>query len=191
MNKKKFSFDNYYSSFLDLIKPNKEIVHKINFFCNLIKKTNRQKSKILFFGNGGSAAIASHVAIDLTKNAKMQSLCFNDSSHITCLANDYGYENWIQKSIEFYCNKNDLVVLISSSGASPNMIKAAKFCIQKKIKLVTFTGKSSRNKLKLLNLKGLNFWVNSYAYNHIELTHLFWLLSSVDTIIGKFKYKVN
>jgi phosphoheptose isomerase len=67
MNKKNFFFDNYYSFFLDLKKTYKEIIHKINFFCNLIKKTNRQKNKILFFGNEGNEAIASHVAIDLTK----------------------------------------------------------------------------------------------------------------------------
>lgn len=67
MNKKYFFFDNYYSFFLDLIKLYKEIIHKKNFFFNLIKKTNRQKSKILFFGNEGNEAIACHVAIDLTK----------------------------------------------------------------------------------------------------------------------------
>jgi len=191
MNKKIFSLKNYQASFVDLISINKEIELKINFFSNLLKKVNKNKGKIVLFGNGGSASIASHVAIDLTKNANIKSLCFNESSHITCLANDFGYENWIQKSIEFHCEKNDLVVLISSSGGSPNMIKAAKFCIQKKIRLVTFTGKSKRNKLKLGNPNGLNFWVNSYAYNHIELTHLFWLLSCVDTIIGKHEYKPN
>ena len=69
------------------------------------------------------------------------------------------------------------------------MINAAKFCKQKKIKLVTFTGKSNRNKLKTINSKNTNFWVDSYAYNHIELTHLFLLLSSVDVIIGKSVYQ--
>lgn len=189
MNNKKFSFKNYYSSFVNIINLNEDTVQKIDFFCNLLKKVNSQNGQILLFGNGGSASIASHVAIDMTKNAKLKSLCFNDSSHITCLANDFGYENWIKKSIEFHGDKNDLVILISSSGMSANMLKAAKFCIQKKIKLVTFTGKNKQNKLKLINSKGLNFWANSYAYNHIEMTHLFWLLCSVDKIIGKLVYK--
>ena len=189
MYKKKFSLKDYHSSFVSLLNFNKEIESKINLLSNLLKKTNKNKGKVVLFGNGGSASIASHVAIDLIKNAKIMALCFNEPSHITCLANDYGYHKWIKKSIEFHCDKKDLVILISSSGASANMLEAAKFCAQKKIKLVTFTGKNSLNKLKLIHSKGLNFWSNSYAYNHIELTHLFWLLCAVDKIIGKSVYR--
>ena len=183
------NFKNYYKTFVNLLNLNSETVIKLNLFCNLIKKTNKNKGRVILFGNGGSASVASHVAIDLSKNAKIKSLCFSDASHITCLANDYGYENWILKTIDFYCSKRDLVILISSSGNSANIVRAAKFCIKKKIKLVTLTGKSKHNKLKSANLKGLNFWVNSYAYNHIEMTHLFWLLSVVDKIIGKSVYR--
>lgn len=190
MNKKKFSLKEYHASFLNLIKPNKDIELKIRFFCNLLKKVNKNKGKVILFGNGGSASIASHVATDFIKNAKIKAVCLNEPSYLTCLANDFGYEKWIAKSIEFYCDKKDLVILISSSGNSLNMINAAKFCKQKKIKLVTFTGQSNRNRIKIINSKNINFWIDSYAYNHIELAHLFLLLSSVDMIIGKSVYKV-
>ena len=65
----------------------------------------------------------------------------------------------------------------------PNSVK------KKKINLITFTGKSNNNRIKSINSKNMNFWVDSHAYNHIELAHLFLLLSTVDMIIGKSVYK--
>ena len=85
----------------------------------LRKIKSLKKDKIIFFGNGGSAAICNHFsAIDFSKNLKIKNLTFNEDASITCLANDYGYENWIMKAIELNANKNDLVVFISSSGNS-------------------------------------------------------------------------
>ena len=69
--------------------------------------------------------MASHVSVDLTKNAKIRSINFNESDLLTCLSNDYGYENWMSKALEFYSTKGDLIVIISSSGESKNVISAA------------------------------------------------------------------
>ena len=91
-----------------------------------IIKVNNDLGKIIIIGNGGSAAIASHVSIDLTKAAGIRSINFNESSLLTCFSNDYGYEYWVEKAIEFYADNNDLIILISSSGSSANVVKAAR-----------------------------------------------------------------
>ena len=80
--------------------------------ASLIEKTLNKEGKLIFVGNGGSAAMSSHVAVDFTKNAKIKSINFNEPDLITCFANDYGYENWVAKALEFYANKNDLVFLM-------------------------------------------------------------------------------
>ena len=146
-------------------------------------------NKVIFLGNGGSAAIASHVSVDLTKNARIRSINFNEADLITCFANDYGHQFWMREAIRMYCDRGDIVVLISSSGKSKNIVNAAKWCSKNNLKFVTLSGNNYNNPLKRNNNKGINFWINSRSYNHIELAHLFILLSIVDLIIGKNIYK--
>mgnify|MGYP000117642559 CR=1 FL=1 len=112
---------------------NKEIPKKFLDVAEAILATSKSGGKTIFAGNGGSAAMASHVSVDLTKTAGIRSVNFNEADLLTCFSNDYGYENWLSKSLEFYADSNDFVVLISSSGSSPNMLNAAKFCQRSKI----------------------------------------------------------
>ena len=95
------------------------------------------------------------------------------------------------EALKIHCEKNDLVVFVSSSGNSKNIVNAARWCKQNKIKIVTFTGFSKNNLLNRINKNGLSFWVNSKAYNHVEMCHLYLLLAIVDFIIGKLVYKFN
>ena len=145
-------------------------------------QTKAQGGKVIFAGNGGSAAMASHCAVDFTKNAGVRCINFNEADLITCFANDYGYERWLKKAIEYYADPGDLVILISSSGKSPNMVNAARYAVDKGLRLVTFTGFAQDNPLQ--GLGQLNFWVNSRAYNVIEMTHHIWLLAVCDLMIG-------
>ena len=154
-----------------------------------MKAANAAGRKIIIAGNGGSAAIASHCAVDLTKNAHIRCVNFNEASLVTCLANDYGYERWLEKALELYADKGDLIVLISSSGRSPNMVRAAEYAYCKGHTLVTFTGFREDNPLK--NYGHLDFWVNSRAYNIIEMTHQIWLLSVCDLIVGSAEYPAS
>lgn len=147
-----------------------------------IKNTSSKGNKIILAGNGGSAAMASHLAVDLTKTAKIRSINFNEADLITCFANDFGYENIYSKSLEFYADSGDLVILISSSGKSINMIRAAEYTNEKSIELITLTGHSENNPLKKLG--SINLWANSKSYNIVEMTHHIWLLSICDYIIG-------
>jgi len=169
------------------IIPNKKVFNEIIKIKNLIIKAKKTNSRVLIFGNGGSAAIASHVSVDLTKNIKVKAMNFNEADLITCFSNDYGYEKWIEKAIEFYAEKGDVVILISSSGKSKNMLNACKASRRKKIsKIITLTGNKKNNPLSKLG--DVNLWVNSNIYNHIENTHQVWLLSICDLIsLNKIK----
>ena len=160
----------------------KEIIQLKKMLLEL-KKTGR---KVIIAGNGGSAAMASHVSVDFTKQGGVRSINFNEADLITCFANDYGYEHWVEKAIEFYGDKGDLVILISSSGNSQNMINAALSAKNMEINVVTFTGFNNDN---ILKSKGeLNFWIDSKAYNIVENTHQIWLLLICDLIIGNAEY---
>ena len=152
----------------------------------LLLKRQQNGKKAIVVGNGGSAAMASHVSVDLTKQASIRSINFNEADLITCFANDYGYENWVTKAIEFYGDEGDVVILISSSGKSNNMIHAAAQANKMGIHVITLTGFKQDNPLKKLG--ELNFWLDSRAYNIIENTHQIWLLMVCDLIIGKIVY---
>tara|TARA_A100001011_G_scaffold390106_1_gene472864 strand:- start:130 stop:696 length:567 start_codon:yes stop_codon:yes gene_type:complete len=187
MNKDQKFFKSYFRDFITLIENcnYNQLIKLKKIILNL-----KKKNKIVVAGNGGSAAISSHFSVDLTKNAKVRSINFNESDLITCFSNDYGYEKWVEKAVSYYCDKGDVLILISSSGQSPNILNAGKFFKKKKIgKLITFTGHSKNNKLKKIG--DLNFWVNSKSYNLIENVHQFLLLSVVDIIIGKSEYSAR
>lgn len=155
---------------------------------DLVVHASVEKKKVIFAGNGASASIASHCAVDYTKQAKVRSISFNEPDFITCFANDYGFEHWIEKAVEHYGEEGDVLVLISSSGKSANVVNAAKRAKELGLTLITFTGFSAQNPLKQLGT--LNFWLDSRAYNIVECTHMFWLMAVCDLIIGKAEYAV-
>ena len=150
-----------------------------------LKEIKRNKKKVILVGNGGSAAMASHVSVDLTKMCKIRAINFNEADLLTCFSNDYGYENWVQKALSFHADKGDLLICISSSGESQNIINGAKFAKQIGCKVITLTGFDKKNKVRKLG--NINLWLNSKNYNLIEMTHHIWLLSIVD-FIAKAKF---
>jgi D-sedoheptulose 7-phosphate isomerase len=96
---------------------------------------------------------------------------------------------WIQKAVEFYADPGDVMVFISVSGRSPNVVNAAKYAKSQRNTVVTFTGSDINNPLK--STGDINFWVDSKAYNVIENTHAIWLLAVCDLVIGKAEYSVS
>lgn len=141
--------------------------------------------KVILAGNGGSAAMASHVAVDLTKVAGVRAVNFNEADLLTCFANDYGYEHWVEEALGFYADPADLVVLISSSGASPNIVNGAHRARHMKLPLITFSGFDAGNPLR--GLGDLNFWLDSREYNIVEMAHHIWLLALVDRLAADGK----
>jgi D-sedoheptulose 7-phosphate isomerase len=189
MTNKDIKFLNkYFDNFKNLINFNSdEIKKKLSRLKKIIINTKKNGKKILIFGNGGSAAIVSHFSVDLTKNAKIRCTNYNESDLITCFSNDFGYENWIKMTINYFGDKGDVLIVISSSGKSRNIINACTAAKKKRFsKIITLTGHSANNSVKKQG--DINLWVNSKAYNYIENIHQFWLLSLVDLVIGKTNY---
>lgn len=151
---------------------------KIEILNKIIK--SKKKNKIHIFGNGAGASIASHFANDLTNSSNYRVYSYDNSSQITCLSNDYKYSNWVKKIIEYYADKKDLIILISASGESRNMIEAARFCKRKKLQFISLTGFNKKNSLNKLSKNYC--WIDSASYNYVELTQLYILLSIVDNL---------
>ena len=186
INPKEF-FTSYLDDFSELVKPDEKIIYQLEKVADLIKVINTKGNKILIFGNGGSAAISSHFSVDLTKNAGIRCVNCNEPDLITCFANDYGYERWVEKAIDFYGDEGDLLIVISSSGSSENMLNGVKAARNGNFNaVVTFTGFADENPLRQLG--DINLWADSKAYNFIENIHQVWLLAIVDLIIGSREY---
>jgi len=186
MDSKEF-LTTYLNDFSDLVKPDENIVDLLGKVTKLLENVHNDGKKILIFGNGGSAAIASHFSVDLTKNAGIRCINCNEADLITCFANDYGFERWVEKAVDFYGDAGDLLIVISSSGCSENMLNGVKAARNGKFRaVVTFSGFSEDNPLRQLG--DINIWADSKAYNFVENIHQVWLLAIVDLIIGSREY---
>ena len=146
----------------------------------LVKVASSKSKKIILVGNGGSAAMASHVAVDFTKAAGVRAVNFNESDLITCFANDYGYENWVAEALKAYADSDDLIILISSSGKSPNIINGALQAKKMGLQVVTLSGFNSDSPLRKIG--DISLWAESSEYNVVEMSHHIWLLAIVDYI---------
>ena len=177
------SESDYFSNYFAHLHDKLQTVNAVELIqvANLAKKAHGQKCKIIVVGNGGSAAMASHVTVDFTKAAGMRTINFNEADLLTCFANDYGYEHWVARAFEFYADEGDLAILISSSGLSPNILNGAKQAREMNLPLVTLSGFLENNPLR--NMGDVNLWVDSTTYNIVEMTHHVWLLAIIDYLI--------
>jgi len=162
-----------------------ELDDAINQTISLINAYCARGKKLIFIGNGGSAAIASHEAIDFSKNGKIRSMCFNEASLITCLGNDYGYEYVFEKSLDIFADPEDVLIAISSSGKSPNILKAVEYAQKNNCKIITFSGFSKDNPLRQSG--DYNYYVNSEKYGFVELSHQVLLHMILDIITGDWR----
>ena len=137
-----------------------------------LKNIVKSSKNIIIIGNGGSNAISSHISQDYTKSLGKKAISFSDSSRLTCYINDYGMDQAYAKFIEHFFENGTLVILISSSGNSMNIINAAEYCKNKNINMITLSGFDIDNKLKRYkNNSLLHFWVDSHDYGVVECTH--------------------
>jgi len=136
--------------------------------------------KIIILGNGGSSSIASHISQDYTKALGKTAFTFSDSSRLTCYINDYGIENAYSQFLKEFSEKDTLIILISSSGESDNILNAAKYCENKNLRYVTLSGFKKDNRLNAFVGSDINYWVNSKDYGVIECAHLIFLHSIIN-----------
>jgi len=159
-----------------------DMAEAVNQVMLLARRTHAAGNKLIFVGNGGSAAISSHMATDYSKNGDVRAMALNDASMLTCLGNDLGYERVFAKQIELYARADDLVIAISSSGRSANILNGVKAARAAKCAVVTFSGFASDNPLRCLG--DLNFYINSDRYGFVEIGHLTICHAILDFICG-------
>lgn len=136
-----------------------------------LEQLKREKKKVMFVGNGGSAGIASHQSVDFWKNGGIRAVAFNDSSLLTCISNDYSFAEVFSKPIEMFADAGDLVFAFSSSGKSANILNAAEAAKSAGADLFTFSGFHQENPLRQTG--SLNFYVPSLEYGLVEVGHLY------------------
>jgi D-sedoheptulose 7-phosphate isomerase len=139
--------------------------------------------KVMFIGNGASAAIGSHQALDYWKNGGMRAITFNDLALLTAISNDFSYPEVFEKPIEMFADDGDVLMAISSSGRSENILRGADAGKQRGCRVITFSGFRPDNPLR--SRGELNLYVPSMAYGHVEVTHLALSHTLVDTIIDR------
>lgn len=139
--------------------------------------------KVFFIGNGGSAAIAIHMTADFMKNGGMRAYSLYDSSVMTCMGNDYGYEEVFSRQLEALMNENDLLVAISSSGNSLNIVNAIDTAKKKNGKVITLSGFKTDNRIR--HMGDYNVYVGIEHYGIVESVHNLLLQQVVDMILER------
>lgn len=178
-----------YFSEIELLLRSDSVFEKLEASKSLFEEVRHQQATVFFVGNGAASAIASHAAVDFLKQAKTKTHVFSDASLLSAYANDYGYENTLSGPFERLAGPQDLLVCISVSGESANIVNVAKSAKRNGNKVVTFSGRNPNNSLRALG--DINLWVDSKAYNIVEGIHMIWLTAIVDLMVGESEYDVN
>lgn len=139
-----------------------------------------KRGHIFVVGNGGSAGIASHFCTDLLKTLELPASTLTDSNSLTCFGNDHGYENVFSSPLQVLMTSDDLLVAISSSGRSENILNACLVAQEKGGRVITLSGFSNENPLRALG--DLNFWIDAKDYGLIETAHFFLLHTIIDSL---------
>lgn len=159
---------------------NADYTDYMQILANAFREIKKKQRRVFFIGNGGSAAIASHMTADFMKNGEIHTYSLYDNAAITCMGNDYGYENVFAKQLSFLMEEGDLLVCISSSGNSENIVKAVQVAKEKNACVVTFTGFKMDNKIRMLG--DYNVYVPIEKYGIVETIHNLILQQLVDML---------
>ena len=140
-------------------------------YLKMVKDTvGPHGARLVFIGNGGSAAIASHMAADYQKTAGLPSICFNDAAALTCISNDIGYASVFCNQLNHHGRFGDVLFAISSSGDSLSIVNAVNLAKDIKMNVVTLSGFDPSNRIR--GAGGVNFYVPSRNYGVVEISHL-------------------
>ena len=172
------SFENYIESIASSLK-NMKITDKSGQelnqekgmleLCEATRQIKAVQGTLYFAGNGASAMMASHMATDFCKNGGIRSLTFNDVSLMTATGNDISYEDCFGMPLKWYSSPGDGLVTISSSGNSPNIIRAIEVANELGLLVITLSGMSPDNRSRKLG--DLNFYIPADTYGFVESSH--------------------
>jgi len=156
----------------------------LTVWIDTAKTTRDRRGTFLFIGNGASASMAEHISADSFKNADMLSYTCSETAQITALANDLSYEDVFSYRVGKTLSDKDMLIAISSSGNSPNVVKAIKTAKKLGVFIVTITGMSADNKSRALG--SLNFYVPLDTYGMVESAHAMLLHCWLDMFLDKY-----
>ena len=159
------------------IKELEIAIGEIKIHVNSLRKIIDSYQDIIIIGNGGSNSVASHIAQDYTKVLDKRAISFSDPSRLTCYINDYGRDEAYKEFIKDFAIPGTLVILISSSGNSMNIVNAATYCEKTRIPMVLLSGFDKDNKLNTFNGGLMKYWVDSHDYGVVEIAHTAFLHS--------------
>ena len=168
---------------------NDEAIYNLSSAKEKIVQCKEKGGRLFLAGNGASSSIASHAALDFSKQAKVPSFALSDDAVISAYANDYGFENWISRYLIDHANQNDIFICVSVSGESSNLVNGLMTCKASGIFSITFSGTNNFNSCSKLG--DISLFVESKAYNIVEGVHMIWLTAIIDLIIGKTEYAVG
>ncbi|WJW74602.1 SIS domain-containing protein [Thiohalobacter sp. IOR34] len=152
----------------------------VKVVTDLCSDIRRRKGSVYLVGNGGSAAVASHAATDFFNRGGLRAHTLHDPSTLTCLSNDYGYEHAFANRLDRLLAADDLLIAISSSGSSANILNAAQRARACSARLITLTGFDGANPLR--EMGDINYWLDSDDYGMVEIGHLFLLHHVADIL---------
>lgn len=155
----------------------------ISMLVQVFSKVKRNGGQVFFIGNGGSAAIASHMTADFMKNGGMRTCSLYDHSVMTCIGNDYGYEFIFSRPLELLMKEDDLLVAISSSGNSMSIVNAVAVAKKKGAEVITLSGFREDNKVRRMG--DYNLYVEIEHYGIVESVHNLILQQVVDVILER------
>ena len=135
----------------------------------LLLESRSASRKVMLVGNDGSSAIVSHAQNDLSENGKVRAMVFTEHPVLTARANDFGYGSVFERPIEQWADAGDLLITVSSSGKSENIVRALEMAKQKGCRAITFSGFSPTNPSR--SLGNVNFYVPSEVYGFVETAH--------------------
>lgn len=158
-----------------------EIEVSITAFCDRLTEMRKNGRNLYLVGNGGSAGVAGHAVTDFFNVAKLRAITLHESSLLTCMANDFGYENAFARMLAQMVNPGDVVIAISSSGKSMNIRNAAMQAAQNGGMVVTLSGFAQDNPLR--SMGEINFWLDSCSYGLVEIGHQF-ILHNISDRLG-------
>jgi len=140
------------------------------------QKAFHTHERIIVLGNGGSSSVASHISQDYMKFHGKKVSILSDPSMITMLTNDFGYDWAYQKFLEYFVEKDTLVVIMSSGGESQNMINCIQWCENEEVEYGVLTGFNPENKIRTMAKNSLwNYYINSDDYGVVECVHQIFL----------------
>ena len=139
----------------------------------MLEKLRDRGGNLFLVGNGGSAGVVSHILTDFINVNKLNARTLHESSLLSCMSNDYGYENSFSEPLSTLAREKDLLIAVSSSGRSPNIHNAVKSVKKAGGEAITLSGFDEDNPLR--SMGNLNVWLDSTNYGLVEIGHLFYL----------------